>query len=872
MLDGSNTILATDLDGTLLPLRGNPANRDDLRELLEHLQTGRFELVPATGRDLESMLSALKEFEIPIPKWAVCDMGTRIVVRSDAGVIDDDADYVALLTEQYASFDATEIHALLHDIPGLRMRPSAKQNRFKVSYFAELESVEQTAELIRKLLGNLPYPVYVVSGESLVQNDGLIDIVPRGISKASALDWAFEHFGCDRNQVTFAGDGGNDWDGFIAGYKAIVVGNTDPALAWRAYESHRAAGTLDRIYFCRADATSAVLEGCRWFEVIPAREIDPSVMPLGVTPVSQNQSFVQVWAPRVTNRRLEKVVGSQRQSFELSRDDDDYHRGLIDGLAAGDHYQLILDEQFSRPDPTTRFQPEGVHGAALVIDHQKYPWQDRAYAGIARRELVIYELHIGTFTTEGTYLGAIDRIEELVELGITAIELMPLAQCGGSRNWGYDGVDLFAPANAYGTPDELKALVDACHCRGIAVLLDVVYNHLGPEGNYLNDFAPYFSRRHKTPWGDALNYDARHCEHARRLIIENAIYWLREFHLDGLRLDAVHFMFDDSTEPILSSIRHALSEYAATVVRPIHLIAEANIYDDGLLNPDRGKPYDAIWCDDIMHSIYAQANPGINLAHREYVAGSDLAESLEHGFIYTGPTVSRIDQAARKRLNPSDRRTYLESLVCGLQTHDCVGNHPRGLRFHQLASPETQRAVIPLVLLYPSIPILFMGEDYASDAPFMFFVDFEDAGLRRRVDRGRRAEYPQHQWDGAIAPSQSEAFEKSRCHEISDAGMRQWYQQLLAVRRRWIATGVISPERMTSICDAEQSLFGYQYQADDTHYVVLSRFAGADVSLDPVSIQFDGVHLLETNLQDRGAGWITLCEDSAFVGIGQLQR
>ena len=511
----------------------------------------------------------------------------------------------------------------------------------------------------------------------------------------------------------------------------------------------------------------------------------------------------------------------------------------------------MLDEGLARPDPVTRYQPVGVHGASQVVDTQRFPWTDQEWLGVAKRDLIIYEMHVGTFTAEGSFRAAIGRLAELSKLGVTAVEVMPVAQTPGQRNWGYDGVDLYAVRNTYGKPDDFKAFIDACHEAGIAVLLDVVYNHLGPEGNYLNDFAPYFSRKHRTPWGEALNFDGRKASEVRRFIIENAVSWLDEFHLDGLRLDAIHFMLDDSRPHILTDVREAVTEYAAGTKRIIHLIAESNVYEHELVvgGPDR-PPYDAIWCDCLMHSIYTHARPDLMLPHRQYHGAQDLAEVLEHGYVFAGAPAVRVSSEDRRVWRRESGPHPIESFVMALQTHDSVGNHPRGLRVHQLTSKSFQKAAAGLVLLFPGIPLIFMGEEYAVESPFPFFVDFEDQRLNRSVDRGRPKEYPQHDWTGALPPSSEEAFRNARCHaaDRQDPDMYAWYRSVIAVRKQGLDEGWLAADRLTVRHDLEQHLFSLHYARDERRNVAVHvRLTGPrETDVAPLSFPLDGRIVLDS--------------------------
>ena len=321
----------------------------------------------------------------------------------------------------------------------------------------------------------------------------------------------------------------------------------------------------------------------------------------------------------------------------------------MSNAAANARYQYRLDGGPTRPDPVSRYQPEGVHGPSQIINPRLFPWTDQNWPGVAKRDLVIYELHIGAFTQAGDFQAATAQLPELSELGVTAVEVMPVAQTPGRWNWGYDGVNLFAVRNTYGEPDDFKMFIDACHAAGLAVILDVVYNHVGPEGNYLTDFGPYASSKHRTPWGDAFNYDGPESAPVRRFVIDNALFWLDEYHLDGLRLDAAHFIQDDSRLAIVDELRRDVSRFAETVLRTIHLIAETNVFDQETLNDQVDRlAYDGIWCDCLMHAIYAHALPDLRIAHRQYQE-EDLAESLQHGFVYFGRDEQRIEASQRQR-------------------------------------------------------------------------------------------------------------------------------------------------------------------------------------------------------------------------------
>lgn len=534
----------------------------------------------------------------------------------------------------------------------------------------------------------------------------------------------------------------------------------------------------------------------------------------------------QLWAPHRRRVDLELRQASGLRSVAMELGSDGVHRCLIDGIEAGDRYQYLLDWNLRRPDPRSNFQPEGVHGPSQVVDHAQFEWSDRNWSGVTKEELVIYELHVGAFSESGRYAGIVEQLPKLKELGITAIELLPLAQCPGAWNWGYDGVNIFAPSNNYGSPDELKALVNACHELGIAVLLDVVYNHLGPEGNYLRDFGPYFSDKHHTPWGEAFNFDGSHNQNVRQFILDNVRYWIEEFHLDGLRLDAVHFMFDDSDSHILQEIAQQFATFQTQQNRQLHLIAEANVFDASLLAKEKEQDgiYDGIWCDCLMHSIYAQARPELQLAHRKYVGGKEVFEVLQHGYLYRVGNPHPIRVKDEERHNEQSASQLRCSFVTSLQTHDSVGNHPQGKRIHELASVEYQRSAAALVLLQPSIPQIFMGEESAHTSPFPFFVNFEDQGLQIAVERGRAREYPQHEWGNYLSPIEASTFHQANLAAgKADGDTWSWYQKLLEIRSRGITERWLAPENLQVAHNEADQVFTLQYQTSRKLIRILCR-------------------------------------------------
>lgn len=574
--------------------------------------------------------------------------------------------------------------------------------------------------------------------------------------------------------------------------------------------------------------------------------------PCGTQLISPNVVRFETWSPSAKTVDVEIFERNEnRESLvrkhALSKGDHGFWSADVDGINAGALYRYSIDGQPGRPDPRSRFQPFGVHGPSQVIDPQ-YAWTDSKWTGVAKRDLVIYELHVGSFTEAGTYEAATNRLPELVDLGVTAIELLPLVQTPGRWNWGYDGVNFFAPRNTYGSPESLKAFVDSCHAHSIAVINDVVYNHIGPEGNYLSVFAPYISSKRGTPWGDAFNFDGEHCEQVRRFILDNIAYWIQEYHFDGVRLDAVHYMFDDSEYHILDEIRDEFKKLASGLERSVYLIGESNIYDAHLVGDVAAGElhHDAIWSDCVMHSIYAVGSPNLRLTNRQYEP-HHLAEALEHAYVFCAPEAIRATPEVRSGNHPSgvEDRSYFGSLIMALQTHDSVGNHPHGTRLHQLTSVEFQMAAAPLILLYPSIPMIFMGEEVATDCPFPFFADFEDEGLRKAVDRGRRDEYPHHDWKGTPLPSDELAFTSSRVNTGREE-VNAWYRELLKLRRQGVSEGWLVHHRFFVESQPDCHVYRLKFNTSDGQIHVAARLDRCDASATPLSDAKNGQLLMDS--------------------------
>ena len=500
-----------------------------------------------------------------------------------------------------------------------------------------------------------------------------------------------------------------------------------------------------------------------------------------------------VWAPLHQQVMLALWEDSQPVLRPMRRTDDG-HFFWQGPAATGQRYAYRLGtETRDLPDPASRWQPDGVNKPSAVFHVDEFSWSDAAWRGVDRADLVIYELHVGTFTPQGTFAAIVERLPALRELGVTAIEIMPVAQFSGTRNWGYDGVHPFAAQNSYGGPAGLQALVDAAHRAGMGVLLDVVYNHLGPEGNYFANFGPYFTDHYHTPWGKALNYDDPDCDPVRKLVLDNAAMWVRDFHVDGLRLDAVQTICDSSAKHLLEELQDTVQVIAATQHRRVVVIAETNQNDVRLVAPREQGGYglDGVWADDFHHCVHALLTGERDGYYVDFGTAEHLAKSLLDAFVYDGC----YSPFHRRRLGNRVGDTPRERFVFCIQNHDQVGNRALGDRFGELLSPAEQRLAASLLLLAPAVPLLFMGEEYGESRPFPFFCSFAEPGLIEAVRRGRRAELAsvKFAWKHEPPdPQSAETFDAAKlswswASDPSRAGLRALYADLLQARRKWPA-------------------------------------------------------------------------------------
>jgi maltooligosyltrehalose trehalohydrolase len=492
----------------------------------------------------------------------------------------------------------------------------------------------------------------------------------------------------------------------------------------------------------------------------------------------------RLWAPSASS--LEVQIGEAR--YPMRQAGGGWWSAAVSEAHPGTDYQFLLDEKDALPDPRSESQPEGVHGPSRIVDQTAFDWTDQQWQAPPLASSIIYELHIGTFTEEGTFVAAIERLDYLRDLGVTHIELMPVNEFSGKSGWGYDGVDLFAPHHFYGSPDDLKTLVNTCHEKGLAVLLDVVYNHLGPVGNYLARFGPYFTSAYHTPWGPAVNFDNAGSSEVRRFLIDNALMWLRDYHFDGLRLDAIHAFFDRSAIHFLEFLSDEVKKLAAETGRYLVVIGESDLNNPIVVTSREANGFglDAQWSDDFHHALHTVLTGERSGYYEGFGSIALLAKTLRRVFAFDGNYSPHRDRFHGRPVNglPGDR------FLAYIQNHDQIGNRAAGERIGHLVSPGKQKIAAALVLTSPNVPMLFQGEEFSASSPFQYFTQHEDQELGRKVSEGRRNEFQAFGWEPDDVPDPQEAatFERSKLkwEEIGTGvhgEMLEWYRKLIALRR-----------------------------------------------------------------------------------------
>lgn len=509
-------------------------------------------------------------------------------------------------------------------------------------------------------------------------------------------------------------------------------------------------------------------------------------MQVGAQYLGNDRCRFTVWAP-LCQQVAVKVISPTQQQLSMQKLEFGYWQVEAENITPRTQYFYQLDHQVARPDPASNFQPKGVHDVSEVVDHHAFQWADQSWSNLPQSELIIYELHPGTFTSPGTFTAIIPYLSQLKDLGINAIELMPVAQFPGERNWGYDGVYPYAIQNSYGGPEGLKQLVNACHQSGIAIVLDTVYNHFGPEGNYVNEFAPYFTEAYKSPWGKAINFDQAYSYGVRNYFIQNALYWFEHYHIDMLRLDATDTIFDSGAKHFLQELVEATDIFSQQQGRKFYLVGENDFSDVKVVSSAKTGGYglDGQWNDAFHHCLHTLLTGEQAGYYQDYGKCEQLAKAFKQGFVYSGqyaPFRNRYYGSDSSHL-PGDR------FVVFAQNHDQVGNRVLGERLSSLVSFEALKLAAATVLLAPYIPLIFMGEEYAETSPFLYFVSHTDPELIAAVRQGRRKEFESfHLEDEYADPESVETFERSRLNwHLWQGGkhkiLRELYQHLIRLRQ-----------------------------------------------------------------------------------------
>ncbi len=546
---------------------------------------------------------------------------------------------------------------------------------------------------------------------------------------------------------------------------------------------------------------------------------------LGSIYLGNNRCQFCVWAPLAENVDVH-IVSPVERVVPLESSERGYYQAILEDITPGSLYFYRLNGKQERPDPASHYQPQGVHGPSQIID-LSFNWQDQNWFGINLEDYVIYELHVGTFTGEGTFRAIIPYLKGLKELGVTALELMPVAQFPGRCDWGYDGVYPFAVQDSYGGPLMLKELVDACHQQGLAVVLDVVYNHLGPEGCYLSEFGHYYHKKYQTPWGDALNFDGPHNDEVRRFFIENALYWISEFHVDALRLDAVHAILDQSAYPFIEELTTAVHELPQQHNRRAFVIAESNQNDPHLITSRElgGYGLDAQWSDDFHHSLHTLLTEEHTGYYQDFGEMQHLAKAFQEGFVYSGEYAP----FWQCRRGSSSRQVPAIRFVVFAQNHDHIGNRLKGERLSTIISFEALKLSAGTVILSPFLPLFFMGEEYGETNPFPYFVSFSEPALIESVRQGRRIEFAAFSsQDEPFDPPAEQTFLSAKLnhelrHQDKHGILLNFYQELLRLRKSVPALRNLSKDCLQVLSyDKEQILWLHRWQGEDKALILLN--------------------------------------------------
>lgn len=554
------------------------------------------------------------------------------------------------------------------------------------------------------------------------------------------------------------------------------------------------------------------------------KEIDLQRRTIGIN-FHNGEASIRIWSP--TAESIE--VKLEDKNIALAKDAIGYWTATTKEMLPGSLYKLVINYEQERPDPTSVFQPEGVHGRSAAIDISKFDWTDNNWNNHPLQDYILYELHTGTFTPEGTFAAIESKLDYLVDLGVNAIEIMPVAQFPGNRNWGYDGVFPFAVQDSYGGPKALQHLINTCHQKGIAVVLDVVYNHMGPEGNYLGAFGPYFTDKYNTPWGNAINFDDAYCDGVRTYFIENVLIWFRDFHIDALRLDAVHAIKDFSPVHILREIKEHVDELVKQTGRQHHLIVELDLNDTKFLNPiaQGGFGMDAQWVDEFHHALRVTAGGETTGYYSDFKGIADLAKSYKDAYVYDG----QYSPHRQKLFGIKAENNPGQQFIVFSQNHDQVGNRMLGERTSELASFEMQKLLAAAVIVSPYLPMLFMGEEYSEPNRFMYFVSHTDKELAEAVRKGRKEEFAAFHAQGeAPDPMAEETFLQSKLQwqllqEEKHRTMFAYYKHLLQLRKSQPAFNNLDRKKLEATAnEAANTLLLHRWH-NDQHIICLMNFS-----------------------------------------------
>lgn len=625
-----------------------------------------------------------------------------------------------------------------------------------------------------------------------------------------------------------------------------------------------------------AGAGSEVEAGSRQGVIGGGRAPARASLPLGAHIAGSDATFC-LWAPNA--RSVELVLAHPRAGTLPMLQDGEYFSARLGDVEPGQRYGFRLDGGDVLPDPASRFQPDGVHGLS-ALHPSDFPWTDREWRGLALDDYVFYELHVGTFTPEGTLDAAAARVVELRDLGITAVELMPVAQFPGTRNWGYDGVQPFAVHNSYGGPDALKRFVDRCHAEGIAVCLDVVYNHLGPEGNYLSRFGPYFTDRYHTPWGGALNFDGPGSDEVRAFFIASALQWIEEFHVDALRLDAIHAIIDHSAQPFLRELADRVRECGSRLGRRVVVIAESDLGDPRVVRSasEGGLGMDAQWLDDFHHALHTVLTGERTGYYRDFGRLEQLARAYARGFVYAG----EYSEFRQRRHGAPTTSVAPRQFVVYAQNHDQIGNRMLGDRLAAGLTFDQLKLAAAAVLLGPFTPLLFMGEEYGETAPFAYFVSHSDEELLEAVRRGRAEEFADFAWAGEPPDPHAESTFRSavldwtlRTHG-EHAVLLGLHRELLRVRREMRMLRPSSFAQISTGVETAGGLVRVHTRAGGGESLLFLHFGSAPrqaalpagtewrIRLDTAAKQWSGPGRIEPDVV-RGGGVLGLAPVSAVL-------